>query len=615
VSATGQALTTSELRHFLGQKLPQYMVPSAFVMLEALPLTPSGKVDRQALPAPEGIRPELERPFVAPRTPVEEAMASIWGRALGIEQVGIHDNFFDLGGDSILIIQVIAKASQMGLYLTPRQLFEHQTIAELAGAVDATPAVQSEQGLVTGPVPLLPVQHWFFEHRPPNIDHYNWGLLFEVKQPLDPTLLEKAVARLFLHHDGLRLRFEHTATGWRQMNVGPEKVTPFIHLDLSALPEAERRIALSGAAAELQTSLSLSAGPVMRAIFFDFGQQERSRLLILPHHAVMDGISYRVLMEDLETAYHQLSRGEAIQLSSKTTSFRQWSERLTEYARSKKPERELDYWLAEPRGQIPPLPVDYSGGDNTMASTQIVGASLGADETQALLRKVPQAYQTQINTVLLTALARALAQWTGERLFLVEMDGHGREELFEGVDLSRTLGWFTSLFPVLLDLREAKGLGTGLKSVKEQLSRMPHRGINYGVLRYLSESAEIGEVLQALPPPQVSFNYVGQLDAHLSASRLFGLASEPCGPHRDPCMLRNCLLDVNVHIVEGQLHVTWTYSENLHRRSTVESVAQAFIEALQALIAHCLSRQTEEDDVSEAVTTQAIGVNRLADPV
>ena len=580
----GQVYTISDLCDFLKGKLPDYMVPAAFVVLDALPLTPHGKVDRLALPAPDQARPELRESFAAPRTPVEKILAEIWAEVLRLERVGVHDNFFELGGDSILSIQIIARANQAGLRLTPKQLFQHQTVAELATA-GTTPAVQVEQGPVTGAVPLTPIQRWFFEQHLPDPHHYNQAVLLEVRQALDPALVERALQQLLLHHDALRLRFVRVASGWQQINAGPDDAVPFSGVDLSALAEAGQEPAVEAAAAELQASLNLMEGPLLRGALFDLGPQKPGRLLLVIHHLAIDGVSWRILLEDLWTAYQQLSRGEAIQLPPKTTSFKRWAERLADYAQSGALQRETAYWLSQSWTRSSRLPVDYPGGGNTVASARTVRVSLSTAETRALLQEVPAAYRTQINDVLLTALVQAFAQWTGARSLLIDLEGHGREVIEEAVDLSRTVGWFTTRFPVLLDLERPSRPGEALKSVKEQLRRIPNRGIGYGLLRYLSGDAAIAERLRALPQPEVSFNYLGQFDQVLPVSSPFAWARESSGPARSVQGSRHYPLAVNGCIIEGRLQLDWTSSENLHRRATIERVAQGFMEALRALIA------------------------------
>jgi amino acid adenylation domain-containing protein/non-ribosomal peptide synthase protein (TIGR01720 family) len=594
VTANGQEPTVSELRRFLLESLPGYMVPSAFVILETLPLMPNGKVDRRTLPAPGQARPELERAFVAPRVFVEKVLANAWAEVLGLERVGVYDNFFELGGDSIISIQVIAKVGQAGIRLIPKQFFEYQTVAGLAAVADTSLVIQAEQGLVTGPVPLTPIQCWFFEQDLPDPYHFNQASLLKTKGSLDPALLEDVLRQLLLHHDALRLRFERTASGWQQFNAGWDGSVPFTQVDLSTLSVAEQGLAISGITVELQSSLDLSAGPLIRVVLFELGQRQLNRLLIIIHHLAVDNVSWRILLGDLETAYQQLSRGEAVELPPKTTSFKQWAERLAEHAHSEEVEQELDEWLVRPWEKISSLPVDYPEGINTVASIKSVSVSLSVEETEALRRDMPRVYRTQINDGLLTALAQAFVRWTGQDLLLIDLEGHGREEVFDNVDLSRTVGWFTIVFPVLLDLRGACGPVEALNSVREQLRRIPNRGINYGVLRYMSDSVRVVREVQVLPQPEVSFNYLGQLDQALSESSVLGPALEPGGPHQSLQGARRYSLEINGSISGGQLRLEWVYSENLYRHSTIEKLAQEFVEALRMLIAHCESLEAGE---------------------
>ncbi|MBG1262687.1 amino acid adenylation domain-containing protein [Nostoc sp. BAE] len=521
----------NQLRSFLKQKLPDYMVPSAFVILDALPLTPNGKIDRRGLPKPDTARHELEKEIVAPRTESEEILAKIWREVLHLEQIGIHDNFFELGGDSILSIQIIFKAKLAGLQLSAKQIFQHQTIAELAAVTNITQTARAEQGLVTGTLPLTPIQQWFFAQNFPEPHHFNQSFLLKVPQTLNPNLLSQIVQQLLLHHDALRLRFVQSDSDWQQINTNPDDTIPFSHVDISAIPETEQKAAIASTAASLQTSLNLSAGAIMRVAFFALGTDKASRLLIIIHHLAVDGVSWRILLEDLQTAYQQISRGEKIQLRSKTTSFKYWAERLNAYARSDTAKQELTYWQGISRTQITRIPVDYALGANTVASTRIVSVSLTPSETRALLQEVPKAYKTQINDILFTALVQTLSKWIGSDSVLLDLEGHGREDIFEDVDLSRTVGWFTTIFPVLLELKATNNLGDAIKSIKKQLRAVPNRGIGYGVLRYLSGDAEITSQLSAMPQPEVSFNYLGQFDWGMQEDSFLKLAPESMGIH------------------------------------------------------------------------------------
>jgi non-ribosomal peptide synthase protein (TIGR01720 family) len=565
------------------------MVPTTFVWLEALPLTPQGKVDRAALPAPPSDAAGWDAEpvgTVAPRTPAEARLAQIWAQVLGLDHVGIHDNFFSLGGDSILSLQIIARASQDGLRLTPRQLFECQTVAELAAVAETAPARPSEESLVAGPIPLTPIQQWFFEQELPQPHHWNQAVLLEMREELDPASLERAFHALVAHHDALRLRFHPMKGGWRQVTADSEANPIFSSVDLSALGESERVSALREAAAKLQAGLDLSKGPLMRAARFDLGPGRRGRLLWAIHHLAVDGVSWRILIEDLQHAYDQVSRGAAIRLPPRTTAFGRWAQRLQAYAQSPELRQELEYWTRDSRLHVPSLPVDRPESRNTQGSARTVWVALDEEETRSLLQDVPAAYGTQINDCLLTAVTEAFAQWTGRRVLLLDLEGHGREDVVDGVDLSRTVGWFTTICPVLLDLTNHLTPGDALKSMKEQLRGIPRRGIGYGLLRYLSGDGAIVERLRAFPQPQVSFNYLGQFDQTLGSS-CFEWAAEPIETSHDTGGTRRHLLSINGSIRANRLQIGWTYSSAVHRPATVEALAQRFLTALRALISHC----------------------------
>lgn len=591
-----QAPTISELRKCLQKQIPDYMMPSAFVMLNALPITLNGKLDRQALPAPDWTRPELEASFTAPRTLEEQILANIWIQVLGVEQVGVQDNFFELGGDSILSIQIVARAKEAGLCLTPMQLFHHQTIAELIAVASKTPKIKIEQGSVIGKVPLIPIQHWFFEQNLPEPHHWNMSIVLETPPNVNHNWLEQVIQHLNEHHDALRLRFEQVGTVWQQIYASCELaqlsggMDLFSRLNLSDIPESEQARAIETEIAKMQATLNLSTAPLIRVALFNLGADQPGRLAIAIHHLIMDGISWRIWLEDFQRAYQQLSKGEAIQLPAKTTSFKHWAERLTVYAQSTALKEELDYWQATSLHQVSQLPRDYFGQPNTVASASTVSVSLSIEDTQALLQEVPAVYQTQINDILLTALVQGFGQWTGEKTLLVDLEGHGREALFNDVDVSRTIGWFTTHFPVLLDLSfnagennpKSQSIGLALKSVKEQLRKIPNRGIGYGLLRYLSKDIVCNVYTE------VAFNYLGQFDRVLPELTLFRLLEKSTASERSLQGNRTHLIAIDAIVLEGRLQLNWTYSENVHRRSTIENIANNFIVALGEIIHHCL---------------------------
>jgi amino acid adenylation domain-containing protein/non-ribosomal peptide synthase protein (TIGR01720 family)/FkbM family methyltransferase len=583
-------LTSGEpLRELLLHELPDYMVPAGFTFLTQLPRLPNGKIDRAGLPQPQASPPAAgaaDDGHVAPRNEIEAKLARIWSEVLHIERIGVNDNFFQLGGDSILNIQIVSRAHRAGLRLSPSQLFKHPTIGELAALAGTTALRQEVSAPVTGPVPLTPIQAWFFDHEPVDPHHFNMSLLLELNRAISPATLQLALGHLLAHHDGLRLGFVRQGPAWRQFNAPPADRVPFTVFALEALPAERGAAAMAKAASALQASLALARPPLLRAGLFRLGKGERDLLLLVVHHLIVDGVAWRVLLEDLQTACLQVTRGEAVRLPAKTTSFKAWAEKLSRHARAGGFAAELAYWLSVDAPQAR-LPVDDPMGGDSVASTRTLHRAFGAEETRLLLQEVPAVYGTEINEVLLAALARAFFDWTGELRLFVDLEGHGREEVVEDVDLTRTLGWFTTHFPVLLTVAAEGGPGDDLKAVKETLRKVPGRGIGYGALRYLAGDAATAAALRAKARPQVKFNYLGQLDRVLAEEALFAPRWDEGGAARSRRGRRSHLLEVSGGVRDGCLGMHWSYSGEIHREASIAGLADAFFRALRALIVHC----------------------------
>ncbi|MBT6225659.1 MAG: amino acid adenylation domain-containing protein, partial [Candidatus Scalindua sp.] len=398
---------TPMLREFISEKLPDYMMPSAFVMLEELPFTSRGKINRAGLPAPDRKRTETEE-FVEAGTDTEEILAQIWAEILGVEQVGVHDNYFELGGDSILSIQIISRANQAGLKLTPKDLFTNQTIRELATSAGSIRAIEADQSMVKGTVLLTPIQRWFFEQNFVEPHHFNQSVLLEVPV-FNSMIFEKSFRLLLQHHDALRLRFYQDHAGWHEEIDDHDNSVPFSVHDLSGRTFDIQKRDLEIICSELHASLELSKGPLISAAFFDFGNNQSGRLFITIHHLAVDGVSWRILLEDLQSTYEQLSQDKKVKLPKKTSSFKQWSERLAEYARSEELQKEIEYWYKLLKYKKCSLPTDYQGGisSNTIVSRSHVCVTLDGEETQTLLKDIPSVYHTQINDILISALLQS----------------------------------------------------------------------------------------------------------------------------------------------------------------------------------------------------------------
>ncbi|MFP5284683.1 MAG: condensation domain-containing protein, partial [Thermoanaerobaculia bacterium] len=443
----------------------------------------------------------------------------------------------------------------------------HATLAEPGGAFLAG------QGAVAGEVPLTPIQRWFFEQGFADPHHFNQALLLESREALDPAALERAMAAIVEHHDALRMRFD----GSKQENAPAEPVTPFHRVDLAGLPASRRDEAFERAAEALQAGFDLSTGPLTRLCLF-----APSRLLWVTHHLVVDGVSWRLLLADLEAAYRQAERGVHPALPPKTSSFQDWSRRLVAHASSEAVAREMDFWRETVRVPVPRLPVDFPEAGALVRDEALISFELSAEETADLLQTLPAVFHTRIDEALLSALARAVAGWTGSPRLRIDLEGHGREPLFEDLDVSRTVGWFTSLYPVVLEAGDA-GPGEALVSAKERLRAVPERGIGYGLLRHLLPEA---------PAAEISFNYLGQVDATFDALSLFRASSDSAGPMQSARARRAYSLEINGLVMDGRLRMALTYGTRTHLRETVERLAAAYAGALRELIRH--SRESEE---------------------
>lgn len=566
-------VNVTELRRYLKDQLPEYQIPAVFVTLPELPLTANGKVDRRALPAPEQNRPDLEREYIAPRTVVEQQLSAIWSDVLRVDRVGIHDSFFELGGDSILTIQVISRARQAGLRISPAQLFEHPTIAELSALIPA--GAQALTG--GGEVPLTPIQQWFFKQDLPEPNHFNQAALLEIPANLDAALISNAVAELFARHDALRLRFTNENSQWRQ-TVSEKSEVPFSIHDLSTLAGSEQSTAIEKLAEEIQRSLDFSAGPIARVAFMKLGDERANRLLIVIHHLAVDFSSWRILLEDFIRACEQLGRQEKVELPPATTSFAAWTRELNHFAQSPDLNAEANYWRQVVEHETATLKLDHNG-ENTEDSAATVSSTFTTQETRSLLHDMPKTFRVLPSEVVLTALAQAYAELDHHKSLLVELEGHGRESIRDGLDLSRTVGWFTSLYPVRLDVAGASDSVAALKLVKEQVRSVPRGGIGFGALKYLKR-----EAWPSSARAEISFNYIGEQEVSAARANAIGLAPEKCGSLLSKRNPRPYHLMVTAEIRKGQLTINWSYSSNLHQETTIQRLAQSFERAFRALI-------------------------------
>ncbi|SFG29345.1 non-ribosomal peptide synthase domain TIGR01720/amino acid adenylation domain-containing protein [Novosphingobium sp. CF614] len=567
----GRTVDPASLTGALEAALPPHMVPARLIVLNTLPVTRTGKIDRAALPAPDW---SSGTTGVAPRNAAETVLLEIWRGALGVNAIGITDNFFEIGGDSILALQIVARARAAGYKITPKQLLEGQTVEALARAalpVDAQ--LRKAEILPDGPLPLTPIQTWFFRQPLANRNRWNQSVLLEAVKPIAFATLRDAITVLGQTHSGFRLRFRLNANGQWFQEYAPE---PGIVCDERAAETAEDIARLCD---EVQEGLNLEHGPLMRArlITLPGGGQ---RLFLAAHHLVVDGVSWRIVLDDLRGLL--TAPCQRIAPEPATTPFGRWAS-----LQAKALPRFLDerpFWRS--MLDAPAIPLDHEGHAAIRGDAETVSLRLDAPTTQALLTRAPAAYRTRIDTLLLAALNRTVARHWNLEAVSVHMEGHGREEgLFPDTDLSRSTGWFTSVYPVRFTASSADW-GGAIRHVKETLAAIPLGGLGFGMLRHLAPP-DVQETLDSGGLPSLSFNYLGQFDNVVDGN--WRLAAEDCGSGTDAGAPLGAAITIDGQVAEGKLVLHMRYSRQQFEAATISALMRAYEAALHDLVAHCMT--------------------------
>ncbi|WP_242527277.1 condensation domain-containing protein [Ktedonosporobacter rubrisoli] len=609
---SSEPIEPAQLRSQLSQQLPAYMLPHFFVQLEQFPLTPNGKLDRLALPLPDREH-ESKKSFEAPRNEIERQLAAIWADVLGLQQVDIHTSFFEIGGDSILCLLIVARAEQIGLTFTPKQLFQYQTIAELATILSLPASNEEANSLkaVHHTIPLVPHQLRFFAQQPSAIQSPARFLMLEVSnERLERELLEQAIIALAQRHSILQtaLSFDAQTNSWQQREYEMAfPVSDLLHTsDLSAIAREEREAAIFAEMAAAQSDLSNLSGPLWRMLHFRMGEHQPERLLIIVNDLLADHASMQILRADLE----QLIRGEQLQPLNAASAFKAWAQYLQDYAVSSDIEKEVPYWLQASRGNIPLLPVDFHADHalNILEHVQNISHTFHKDDTKTLLHEVCTNFHASISEILLTALLQACACWLGKRKLLVDVESSAREINSEKLEPGHSVGQFAIMYPLLLDLEMVSthaGLMPALRAIKEQIRGMPQRGLGYEALRYLRQHDDIPARLAALPQPEIKFSFTGQDQALARAASsflhpIYDITIPTCNPHNH----RAHLLEIDCQLVEDCLAISWTYCSQFHKRETVEMLMNRYVDTLVSFM-----KLHPDEDASSYTKSDFSGAN------
>ncbi|CAM4488291.1 non-ribosomal peptide synthetase [Paenibacillus tarimensis] len=606
-SYTVTARQAAAYRTFLEEALPDYMVPAYFVHLERLPLSPNGKLDKKALPAPD-VSSGASEIYEAPRTEMECRLAEIWQQVLGTERVGIHDHFFNLGGDSIKAIQVSSRLHQQGLVLEMKHLFQHPVLMQLAPHIKEDEETIS-QDEVTGDVPLTAIQHWFFSQAFEEQHHFNQAVMLQRSSGFDTDALKQALTAIVVHHDALRMVFRQVSGTWTARNLSAHEIGPVTLniVETGSMTEGEREAYISRQVESAQRSLDIEKGPLYRFTLLRTAGGDHLHIVI--HHLVVDGVSWRILLEDLAEAYVQAERGEAVRLPAKTLSVREWAHKVRQYAVHSELLKEIPYWQAVEQDNPGPLPARRIAGQRRPEEQAEAVMECTREQTEQLLKQVHRTYSTEINDVLLTALALALRQWSGRQKTLIHLEGHGREKLDRPYNISRTIGWFTAQYPVVLDASRPDDMGYMLKSVKDSLRRIPNHGIGYGVLEYLTPQEQRQELRFGLQP-EISFNYLGQSD-QAQDNGVFSLSKLGSGTNISPSARKLYAMEWTGMVADGRLRMTVGYSRGEYEEAAIAELTGLYKEQLQAIISHCMGKTGTEVSPSDLVYNK-LSIDKLS---
>lgn len=582
-----EEISSSSISSYLQELLPRYMIPNHWVRLDRLPLSASGKLLVKGLPEP--VIDDASQQTVKPTNELETLLVETWQKVLGIEQIGTEDDFFKIGGDSIKAIQIASRMHQKGYKVEVKDIFEWPNIVGLAAIVEPY-AFEIDQDSVSGAIPFTPIQHEFFELQS-KPSHFNQSVMLDFENKIDPAIVKLVFEQIVEHHDMLRavVRFDEKESV-QQMQLDKSCSISLDVFDEVNPEDIENEILL------IQSSIDLENGPLFKLAVFN-RKGEKFQLLIVAHHMVIDGVSWRILIEDLTLLLSAFEKGEEISLPPKTNSFMTWSEQLTVYSNSKECCDKKEFWKKQELLKHPLIPKDFqiTNEDNFIKNVGIKTMSLSEEITELLLKDSNRPFFTETNDLLITALARTNHIMFGHHEMSLLMEGHGREPVLENININRTIGWFTSNYPMVFELPANDELKSQIKSIKEQLRGIPNKGIDYGILKYLTDELK-KEDLKFSIKPQIKFNYMGEFNQEFSA---FKIAEEPIKHEFGEHIQRYADVDVFSIVTDNQMHISFMYNKNLFEPDTILKWLNTYTDQLKEITSYCSAYQKEEHTPSD----------------
>ncbi len=574
-----------DLLAHLRSALPDYMIPSFVVELAEMPLTRNGKLDKKALPAPE-IASLGSADYEAPGNEIENLLARIWADLLGLERVGINDNFYELGGDSIKALQVASQLHRAGWKVETKDIFLHQTIGELGTRLQAISRIP-DQAPVVGRVPLNAIQKAFFGwglHQP---NHFNQAILLDCPADITADGLTGMLERIQEHHDLLRARFAVEENGREVLICDPPGgQVPIEVINPGNAPDPISEMDLICDRVQRQIDIT---GAIWKAVLID--QQPSKKLLIVAHHLIIDAVSWRILLEDLAALYRQWKKNMPLDLFLKTDSFHAWATGMQAYARGEACQTSKHYWRSIAGKEMPALPRDNDHPDNRYGDEYNKSCKLTADLTKKLIHRSSRVSGAEMPAILLAALAKALQEVFGLQRVAVMLEGHGREEILRDLNVSRTVGWFTSMYPVILECQSGEPVSRTLGRVSETLGKIPNKGIDYGILRYLTPES-LKEDMDFRLQPRISFNYLGQAERQ-SRDGDFKIAAGSVGRAIGEANQREYDLEVGAVVMDEELVIELTFNALHFYPQTIQTLLARFKDELETLAENKSAGQDE----------------------
>ncbi|TQR39692.1 amino acid adenylation domain-containing protein [Lysinibacillus sphaericus] len=554
-----------ELKEKLAEMLPRYMMPTNFVFIDQLPLTLNGKIDISLLPEPEVKRTEFETAV----TLIEKELVSMISEVLGVDDIDMNDNFYHLGGDSINAIQISSRLMNIGYVIKAKDILSFETIKEIAAAVQIADNGLIDQGMASGSFELTPIMKWFFEQNFANENHYNQSIVLKVEH-FDINKIKKALVMLIEHHDALRLNYDRLGERLYYNNQVSDITVDYF--DLSVYSSEEQDLLIEEQGFKLTSDLDIEKDLLLKAGAFNLGV--RGHLLFLTaHHLVVDGVSWRIILEDFDNLL-SATNDQEMKLPLKTHSFMEWSNWLKKYSENSF-DYEKKYWLNTLAHHFD-YPYDFNTGLDTVSKSATLSMELEIEKTNQLLTKVNDVYGIGVQETLTIALATIIKDLTGQNDVVIELEGHGREEMDSGINISRTIGWFTSLYPLSLKIQD-KNLDFNLKSLKEQIRKIPNKGLDFGVLKYLKNEFNVDSA------SYVRFNYLGN-DESSKKRKSFQLAHGGYKFDTDTKNTLTAILDINAMIIDGKLIIAVVFSRNKFLEETIGNLLNMYINRIKEII-------------------------------